>query len=63
MEDLRAGALKVKKCNGSMKKMAANAERAPAVQQGQALRCGSCFEQQEPEDGSTRSLCLCFQML
>lgn len=59
----RAAALKVKKCKESMQKMGANAERAPALEQGQALRRGSCFEQQEPEDGSTYSLCLRFQML
>lgn len=43
--------------------MGANAERAPALEEGQALRRGSCFEQQEPEDGSTYSLWLRFQML
>lgn len=63
MKILKAAALKVKKCKENGKKMAANAERAPALQQGQPLRRGSCFEQQEPEDSSTRSLSSRYQML
>lgn len=48
-----------------MQKMAANSDRAPALHQGQALRVGSCFEQQKTEDGSRSvlSLCWCFQVL
>lgn len=37
MQDLRVAAFKVKKWKESIQKMAANAERAPALQQGQAL--------------------------
>lgn len=63
MENLTTASLKVKMCKECMQKMAANAERAADLQQGQALRCGSCSERQELEDGSTRSLCSHFQML